>query len=234
MIIQRSIPLVILSVIIAIFLIPNSAWPVPLTDEEADRELRKIGLKIDDPSFPPDLIDAFRAMIRGMFLSAQSTPASPLPGGGTQTSSLLSGPALDQSCSPLPVEFFRDNRGWIYELDISKPADDGSGVPAIMKYVLGLEPENGLPNCLPRPALKTYDGEQYLALTFLRPDWVQGIRYVIESSDDLVNWFEHSDPILLTEPLASGPSHYQRVWLLDEDSGHGQSRMFLRLNLIYY
>jgi hypothetical protein len=232
---STSIRLTVLFAVAVLFLTPSSAWSVLLTDEEADQQLREMGLNIDDPSFPPDLLDAFRAMMRGMFATEEWTPEdSTASGGETQTMALISGPDLDELCSPLSEDFHRENRGWIYEVDASRNDDDGSGVGKLMRYVLGLEPENGLRNCLPRPELKEHNGEKYLALTFLRPNWVQGIRYVIESSDDLVNWTRHSDPIVLTEPLSSGPSHYQRVWFLDEDSGHSQARLFLRMRITYY
>jgi len=65
---------------------------------------------------------------------------------------------------------------------------DGDGMPNLVEYALGTDPK--AVNVTPLIASKTSAGsDQYLTLSMSRSDLKNDITYVVEVSDDLVNWY---------------------------------------------
>ena len=72
---------------------------------------------------------------------------------------------------------------------------DGDGMPNLVEYALGTDPK--ALNVTPLNASKTSTGsDQYLTLSMSRSDLKNDITYVVEVSDDLVNWY--SGPFFTT------------------------------------
>lgn len=74
------------------------------------------------------------------------------------------------------------------DASISGPAADpaGDGIENLIKYALGLgDPKLPSRAGLPTEAILTIDGEDYLTLTFTRPDQIDDVAYHVDASGDL-------------------------------------------------
>lgn len=97
---SRITGLPILVVGLAAFMLA-AAFALALTDEEADQKLRNMGLHVDDPSFPPQLLVAFREMARTMaahdelFVVSSGESYTYSPEGGIVTMQQLTPPSAD-------------------------------------------------------------------------------------------------------------------------------------------
>jgi hypothetical protein len=70
--------------------------------------------------------------------------------------------------------------------DYANPA--GDGIPNLLKYAFGLNPTQQVTNGL--PVVTVVNG--FLQVSFNRPDTDTDITYIVETSDDLVNWVQGS------------------------------------------
>ena len=99
---------------------------------------------------------------------------------------------------------------------------DGDGMPNLVEYALGTDPK--ALNVTPVNASKTSTGsDQYLTLSMSRSDLKNDITYVVEVSDDLVNWYSGSsfttimsdNPTLLSvrdnTPMSSATKRFIRL-----------------------
>ncbi len=75
---------------------------------------------------------------------------------------------------------------------------DGDGVPNLLEYALGSVPTDAASRILPKVATAQVSGMDRLALD-LTPVNVAGLRYIIQASNDLANWSDHSDVTSLLE-----------------------------------
>lgn len=156
--------------------------------------------------------------------------------------------SLDAACMPLGEEYFLKPAYSEWEWDAAFAFDDGSypgqygynddpfgdGVPLLLSYFLGLDPTQDNRPCVPRAVFKQHKGETYLAITFLQPKWIEGVRYKLAASSDLFSWSEICGAVVLREDLPAGyPEHYEQVWMLDEVPMDFFPRRFLRLHLIH-
>jgi hypothetical protein len=73
---------------------------------------------------------------------------------------------------------------------------DGDGVPNLLEYALGSQPDDASSSSLPVAATSG----NHLTLSFT-PQNTTGLRYIIEASSDLLDWSEHSD---ITATLREG------------------------------
>jgi hypothetical protein len=75
----------------------------------------------------------------------------------------------------------------------------GDGISNLMKYALGLHPLIPSPDGLPTAAVQTHDGEDYLMLAVEKNSYAKGVLYVVEISEDLVEWALDPQLIVLEE-----------------------------------
>ncbi len=75
---------------------------------------------------------------------------------------------------------------WSLSGDNGQPARDG--IPNLMKYALGLNPNKPALSGLPIPGQVSVSGKTYLTLTFTDQSALTDITYNIEVSSDLRNW----------------------------------------------
>jgi hypothetical protein len=101
---------------------------------------------------------------------------------------------------------------WATSGDAGDPADDG--VSNLMKYALGLNPNEPAVSGLPAPGQAAVNGKTYLTLTFTEQAALTDITYTVEVSSDLQNW-------------ESGPAHTVRM-----DNGTTNTAVFRDLTAI--
>src|SRR5690606_35189363 len=58
----------------------------------------------------------------------------------------------------------------------------------LFEYALGLEPKEPSRDGLPAVGVENISADEYLALSFRRPDSISDIVYLVEVSDDLIAW----------------------------------------------
>ena len=107
------------------------------------------------------------------------------------------------------------------------PAQDG--IPNLLKYALGVAPLDNAQAHLPTAILFTPPGQApTLALVFARNPKAGGIRYVMETSTNLVDWSETAS---LTDSLGTNPDGTELVRLRETIPATGDRR-FARLKVI--
>ncbi len=149
-------------------------------------------------------------------------------------------------CAALPVltQWDATYWGWVFPYGTS-PAEmwpdydlSDDGVPNLVNYLIGTDPTDNSRDCAPQGVIKEYRGEDYLAVTFLQPTWMGGVRYILESSKDLIQWSEHCGTVILVDDELGPeyPGHYRQVWVLDEQpiTENEDNKRFLRLQLLHY
>jgi hypothetical protein len=113
---------------------------------------------------------------------------------------------------------------WSYSGDTGQPA--GDGVPNLMKYALGLNPNTPVTSGLPVVGKVTLNGKTYLTLTFTDQSALTDITYNVQVSSDMQNW--QSGP-LYTVRMDNGTTNtavYRDLTALQDAPQH-----FMRLNV---
>lgn len=102
---------------------------------------------------------------------------------------------------------------------------DGDGVPNLIEFALGGEPANaGNVPASPTPTLAEVGNERHLALSF-EPARTEGLRFVVEASDDLSGWTEE---FVLTGVVAGEVFTFTDDVVVNEATSR---RRFLRLRI---
>ncbi len=65
---------------------------------------------------------------------------------------------------------------------------DKDGLSNFLEYALGLDPALSSINRLPIPKMETSINEDYLTLTYRRPNQITDVNYFIEVSDNFIDW----------------------------------------------
>ncbi|HLS28699.1 MAG TPA: hypothetical protein VK041_08620, partial [Opitutales bacterium] len=65
----------------------------------------------------------------------------------------------------------------------------GDGITNLMRYALGLAPHEGSPDDLPQETSVAVDDETYLTLSYVRPKDRTDIEYIIEVSENQIDWY---------------------------------------------
>jgi hypothetical protein len=73
------------------------------------------------------------------------------------------------------------------QADKASPAQDG--IPNLLKFALKLDPALPSVSGLPKPVLASISGKTYQTLTYTRVHGATDISYIVEVSNDLVNWY---------------------------------------------
>jgi hypothetical protein len=116
---------------------------------------------------------------------------------------------------------------------------DGDGIPNLVEYALHLDPLTGSSNGLPAGGLIESDGEKFLTLRFTRLPSAVNLRYVVESSDDLIDWIPGASYTATQETGVSGEteevgrsgSDVQQIVVRDRLPATANIRRFLRLRI---
>lgn len=100
-------------------------------------------------------------------------------------------------------------------------ANGGVGTPALLRYAFKQAARGALGSpCIAEA--EAVDGERYLSLSFARKTHAPGLRYVVEASDDLVNW----------QPLATVlPGRPETVTVRDDQALSETRRRFMRVRV---
>lgn len=131
-----------------------------------------------------------------------------------------------------PFDFWRAARFSPAELedpDISGPLADPSrdGIVNLQTYAFNLEPWTVAPRHLLPFSRMTDDG---LALEFTRVKEAFDLRYSVETSEDLAEWFSGEEAVEEAEVIDYGDA--ERVIVLDKPSSNGDlGRRFIRLRV---
>lgn len=113
---------------------------------------------------------------------------------------------------------------WEFSGDAGQPAHDG--VTNLMKYALGLEPKSPATTGLPIHGRTRIGGKTYLTLTFTRQRALTDILYVVQVSNDLINW---QDGPLQTVRVDDGTT--DTATYRDLTAREDSPRRFMRLSL---
>jgi hypothetical protein len=109
---------------------------------------------------------------------------------------------------------------WPYSGDTGDPANDG--IPNLMKYALGLNPNQPAQSGLPVLGQVSISGSTYLTLSFTQQSALTDITYNVQVSSDLQNW--QSSGTVRTDngttttavyrdltAIGAGPQHFMRL-----------------------
>jgi hypothetical protein len=98
---------------------------------------------------------------------------------------------------------------------------DADGLSNLAEYALDTDP-----NALSKPPVVTLEPDG-LAISFSRPKGLPGIAYIVESSEDLVNW----SPLLLS--VVHSDERREQVRAVDTLSTGDRTRRVIRLRLTH-
>jgi len=124
--------------------------------------------------------------------------------------------------------------GWqidhsLYNSDAEDTADtDYDGVPQILEFALGGDPNQADQNLLPVEQITEISGNRYLEITFNRPQNISGITYSARTTTDLDSWPNNSNGVNPPTVSANGDGKesvtYRRTLAL-EDADKAYLRM---------
>ncbi len=103
---------------------------------------------------------------------------------------------------------------------------DGDGIPNLLEYVLGGDPNVPNRGIAPSVDVTGVDGVDYLRLEYHRDPDAVGVDLVVERSSDLVEW----TPIAGPESAEAANGLVHEVWI-DEQAIDSENRGFLRLRV---
>ena len=110
------------------------------------------------------------------------------------------------------------------------PGDNpaGDGIVNVLKFALGLNPNEPARGGLPFEQIQNIGGQLYLTLTFDRPLNVSGVTYHVDASSDLAAWPDAA--VELPNPTTNGDGT-ERVTFRDVEPLEGLERRFLRMRV---
>ena len=77
----------------------------------------------------------------------------------------------------------------LYGADAEPTADpDGDGVPNLLEFAFGGNPQVNDSSVLPQQGMTTENGETYLEITFTRPIDITGVTYTVKTTTDVASW----------------------------------------------
>jgi hypothetical protein len=82
-----------------------------------------------------------------------------------------------------------------------------AGVTDLLRYALGVPPGVSVADYLPKGGTLEVEGQQFLTLTFTRPDAVEDVAYVVEATGNLSEWTELA-VLVSALPHADGTTTY--------------------------
>ncbi len=103
---------------------------------------------------------------------------------------------------------------------------DGDGIENLLEYALGSDPRQPSVFDLPVQSVVNVEGEDYLTLSFARPEGTAGLDYAVEGSSDLVDW--NPGPVEMSSNVEDG---LEVVTYRDSVPVSGGERRFLRLSV---
>lgn len=106
---------------------------------------------------------------------------------------------------------------------------DGDGIPTLIEFALGLNPNLADPAGLPGVAVVNDTGADYLSITFRRRTKAIDLTYLIEASSDLVTWEEVTTVVGAPVDNDDGT---ESVTVRDSVNFVGSTRRFLRLRVV--
>lgn len=104
------------------------------------------------------------------------------------------------------------------------------GIPNLLRYALGLEPDVYQRHLLPAYGEVEIDNERYVSLTFNRPKDRDDMDYIVEVSRNLADWFSGSDYTEVVSVIDAGDS--ETVTVRDRTSFNASDRRFIRLRVV--
>lgn len=212
---------------------PGGALAFDLITPPAGHDRLDVGGTLALGSAVIDLSSSNSAAVSGTYLLVQAggivgVPGAVVPPPGFQASASVSGGQLSVTLSPLltPLEQWRQTH-FGSPSNSGSAADgadpDGDGVPNLVEFALGTIPTDPSSRGLPEASVVVVSGQNRLALTFL-PQVVSGLSYVVQASNDLVNWTDQMD---VTDQLTPG----QPFTFIDSANLNSTPRRFLRLKI---
>ncbi len=104
---------------------------------------------------------------------------------------------------------------------------DGDRIMNFLEYAFGLDPSEADQSGLPSSTIETIADQKFLTLQYEKPENLQTLNYIIEVSDDLINWVDTTDSVVkeslgienakerfrgqLVAPILSDPSKKQFI-----------------------
>ena len=113
---------------------------------------------------------------------------------------------------------------WAVSGDNGEPAQDG--IPNLMKYALGLNPNTPAEAGLPVPGRMALNGKTYLTLTFTDQSALSDVNYNVQVSDDLKTWQSGSLHTVRVDDGSTNTAVIRDLTAI-EDGPH----QFMRLNV---
>lgn len=113
---------------------------------------------------------------------------------------------------------------WPTSGDAGDPANDG--VSNLMKYALGLNPNEPAATGLPAPGQVAINGKRYLTLTFTEQAALTDITYTVQVSSDLQNWESGSLYTVRTDNGTTNTAVYRDLTAIQD-----APRQFMRLSV---
>lgn len=149
----------------------------------------------------------------------------PAPGGGWQI--IPNGPVA------VPTGFYSTQISarlpWILSVITPNADDDGDGLPDLAEYALGSSPLTPSPEALPAVSVVPAGADQFIAITFTKPNAVTDLSYIVEVSADLQSWNSGATFTTLVSDIDQGTSH--RLTIRDNAPQSTSTQRFIRLRV---
>ncbi len=156
------------------------------------------------------------------------------PSDGSQAPEIL----VEGETSPFGISLLAPAEGetfaeWVINQGIPEgmrgPSDDpdGDGIPNLLEYALGLNPLAPDLGGLPAGAIETVDATSYLTLTVNRNPLATGLTWIVEVSDDLLDWQSGDEAVTVIETTAA------TLKVRDNVPSDSVLRRFIRLRVVH-
>jgi hypothetical protein len=118
---------------------------------------------------------------------------------------------------------------WILSVISPSADEDGDGLADLAEYAFGSSPLTPSPAAVPAVSLVQSNLEQYLAISFTKPNAVTDLSYVVEVSGNLLTWESGATSTTLVSDLDRGTWH--RLTIRDNAPQSTNVQRFIRVRV---
>ncbi len=135
--------------------------------------------------------------------------------------------------NPVPSGFYSTQVSarlpWILSVISPDADDDGDGLADLAEYAFGSSPVIPSPAAVPSLSVVPSGPDQFLAISFTKPNAVTDLTYVVEVSADLQTWDSGAAFTTLVSDVVQGASH--RLTIRDNAPQSANPQRFIRVRV---